>query len=276
MNLAKVHKMVTKVQSSLFRHSNSYFQGVFQTNFKGSGVQFKEHQVYQYGDEIRFIDWNLLARKNMTYVKTFEEERNVHILCVLPVRASLIFRDSHETKLEAALETICFFILMAGKTKDFVDVLIDFEGQTLIKNLQGEMGLVNLFSVVEKMMLLNEEGKINYNRVVKANGKFFVNNCRKYFEKNKQIVLLSDQNSLSLKEENHVFKAYKISSFCFFVNWELSHKKNEFIFDDWGVLRKLSNSDETLNLKRDESVSLINVDGDHLEGITQSLLKGKL
>ena len=80
-------------------------------------MQFKEHQIYQYGDDVRFIDWGLLARKDMTYVKTFEEERNVHILCVLPIRSSMMFKDAHETKIEAALETICFFILMPGKQR---------------------------------------------------------------------------------------------------------------------------------------------------------------
>ena len=90
MDLAKVQKMVKRVQESLFRHSNSYFQGMFRSKFKGAGIQFKEHQVYQYGDDVRFIDWGLLAKKNMTYIKTFEEERNIHILCVVPIKASLM------------------------------------------------------------------------------------------------------------------------------------------------------------------------------------------
>lgn len=273
MNLAKVHKMVTKVQSSLFRHSNSYFQGAFQTNFKGSGVQFKEHQVYQYGDEIRFIDWSLLARKNMTYVKTFEEERNVHILCVLPIRSSLIFKDSNETKLEAALETICFFILMAGKTKDFVDVLIDFKGERLIKNLQGEMGIVKLFSSLEKIGVLGEDGSIYYERVSQNDNEFDVNNCRKYFEKNKQVVLLSDQNTLS-NVDYHLFNAFKIKSFCFFVNWEMSINKNALIFDNWGFTRKVSSNNILNEIKNNEKIKKVNVDGNHLEEITQLLMRG--
>ena len=273
MNLAKVHKMVTKVQSSLFRHSSSYFQGAFQTNFKGSGVQFKEHQVYQYGDEIRFIDWSLLARKNMTYVKTFEEERNVHILCVLPIRSSLIFKDSNETKLEAALETICFFILMAGKTKDFVDVLIDFKGERLIKNLQGEMGIVKLFSSLEKIGVLGEDGSINYESVSQNDNEFDVNNSRKYFEKNKQVVLLSDQNTLS-NIDYHLFNAFKIKSFCFFVNWEMSINKNALIFDNWGFSRKVSSKNVLNEIKNNEKVKKVNVDGNHLEEITQLLMRG--
>ena len=273
MNLAKVHKMVTRVQSSLFKHSNSYFQGAFQTSFKGSGVQFKEHQVYQYGDEIRFIDWNLLARKNMTYVKTFEEERNVHILCILPIRASLIFKEENETKLEAALEAICFFILMAGKTKDFVDVLIDFNGLKVIKNLQGEMGIVNFFSVLEKLDILRPDGKINFKNVVASKDEFNVDKCRKYFEKNKQVVLLTDQHSLKNEADNKILKTFKIKTFCFFVNWEINKRKDAIIFDDWGVTRRISTDRNIVNFKSDKRTSLINVNGNHLEEITQTLLR---
>ena len=85
MNLKEIEKVVGNIQEHLFRNSNSFSIGMLRSHFKGAGLQFKEHQVYAPGDDVRFIDWKLSAKTNTTFVKTFEEERNVEIHIFLDI-----------------------------------------------------------------------------------------------------------------------------------------------------------------------------------------------
>ena len=62
MDLKKVNTVVSKLQASIFKNSNSFSIGMLKSHFRGTGLQFKEHQVYNYGDDVRFIDWSILAK----------------------------------------------------------------------------------------------------------------------------------------------------------------------------------------------------------------------
>ena len=265
--------MVKKVQQSLWRHSSNYFQGMFRSRFKGSGIQFKEHQIYQYGDDVRFIDWSLLARKTTPYVKTFEEERNVHILCVLPVRSSLVFKDSYETKIESILETICFFILMAKKTKDYVDVIIDFNGVHYIRNLQGESGLLNLFKTLEKHEVMTDDGRIRYDNILKVEKRFDFLELKKYLSHKKEVLILADDqilnNSLNKKAVQHL----RPRIFSFFALWEKSLSKSNWM-NSGMVNFKIKFFDKKIKNKL-KGIYPIEVNGQHLESVTQYLLGHK-
>ena len=77
MNISEVRKVVGRLKASLFKRANSHSIGMLKTNVRGTGLQFKEHQVYTHGDDVRFIDWKILAKTSHPYVKTFVEERNL-------------------------------------------------------------------------------------------------------------------------------------------------------------------------------------------------------
>ncbi len=62
MNIVEIEKTVAKIQTHLFKNSNSYAIGMLKSHFRGAGIQFKEHQVYCHGDDVRFIDWKLSAK----------------------------------------------------------------------------------------------------------------------------------------------------------------------------------------------------------------------
>ncbi|MEK6626470.1 MAG: DUF58 domain-containing protein, partial [Bdellovibrionota bacterium] len=79
MNLEQVHRVVASIKANLFKRSNSYSIGKLKSNVRGTGLQFKDYQVYCPGDDIRFIDWKLLARTGHAYIKLYEEERNVEV-----------------------------------------------------------------------------------------------------------------------------------------------------------------------------------------------------
>ena len=99
MNLLEIEKIVSKIQSNLFKNSNSFSVGMLKSHFKGAGLQFKEHQVYNPGDDVRFIDWKLSAKTQNTFVKTFEEERNVEINVVIDVSNSMFVGYKNVSKL---------------------------------------------------------------------------------------------------------------------------------------------------------------------------------
>ena len=77
MKINEVRKIVGRLRVNLFKRANSFSIGMLKTQFRGTGLQFKEHQVYSFGDDVRFIDWKILAKTNHPYIKTFEEERNI-------------------------------------------------------------------------------------------------------------------------------------------------------------------------------------------------------
>ena len=84
MNLVEIEKVVGKLQNQLFKKANHYSVGAFKSHFRGAGLQFREHQIYNPGDDVRFIDWKLSAKSvGKTYVKTFEEDRNVEVVVVI-------------------------------------------------------------------------------------------------------------------------------------------------------------------------------------------------
>ena len=75
MDLKKVHDVANRFQRNVFRNSSHISSGFFASSFKGAGLQFKEHQVYNYGDEVRFIDWKLLARKKYPLYKNIRRRK---------------------------------------------------------------------------------------------------------------------------------------------------------------------------------------------------------
>ena len=83
MNIIEVRKIVGQIKTQLFKQSNSFSIGMLKSHFRGSGLQFKEHRQYTHGDDVRFIDWKILAKTGEPFIKTFEEERNVQIAVVI-------------------------------------------------------------------------------------------------------------------------------------------------------------------------------------------------
>lgn len=196
MNISEVRKIVGKLKTNLFRNANSHSVGMLKTNFKGTGLQFKEHQVYTFGDDIRFIDWKILAKTSNPYVKTFNEERNVEIVVLIDASPTMLTGFNSISKLQAAIEICCLLYLLAKETNDFVHALIITEEIINIPKKSGEEGISLLISTLEEHKILTENGKVNYEREFKEN----VDNKQKYLSimkhltRRREIVLLSDFN----------------------------------------------------------------------------------
>jgi len=162
MNIKEVRKTVGKLKARLFKKANSHTIGMLKTQFKGTGLQFKEHQVYNFGDDVRFIDWKLLAKTNNPYVKTFNEERNVEIVVVIDLSPSMLMGHQGKSKLEVAIELACLLYLTAHESHDYVHIILMGKDLVHIPKKSGEEGISLLISQLEKLNVLNQFGKINY------------------------------------------------------------------------------------------------------------------
>jgi uncharacterized protein (DUF58 family) len=165
MNLKEIEKVVGSIQNHLFRNSNSFSVGMLKSHFKGAGLQFKEHQVYNPGDDVRFIDWKLSAKTNTTFVKTFEEERNVEIYIMIDVSETMLMGYKGVSKLQASLELACLIYLIAEKSKDKVCTIIHTKENKILPLASGQEGIILLISQLEKMNILTSEGKVNFEYV---------------------------------------------------------------------------------------------------------------
>ena len=95
METSDILKRVRQIEIKTRGLSNNIFAGQYHSAFKGKGMSFSEVREYQYGDDVRDIDWNVTARQNKPYIKVFEEERELTVmLLIIPVHASV---DLHQT-----------------------------------------------------------------------------------------------------------------------------------------------------------------------------------
>lgn len=103
---------------------NNVFGGEYHSAFKGRGIEFSEVRPYQFGDDIRTIDWNVTARTGDTFVKIFEEEREQTLLLVVDISGSSDFGSRDKFKREIAAEICAILGFSAIKNNDKVGLLL--------------------------------------------------------------------------------------------------------------------------------------------------------
>jgi uncharacterized protein (DUF58 family) len=217
VDIKEIEKIVAKIKSNLFKNSNSFSVGMLKSHFKGAGLQFKEHQVYNTGDDVRFIDWKLSAKSNNVYVKTFEEERNVEIIVILDLTESLLIGYDNKSKLEAMIEITCLLMLLAEKSKDKIKIVLWSTKNIVLPPSSGQAGIVRLISYLQNMGVLLVNGKpsydYDYQREDNEIKRFSL--LKSYVAKKKQVIFLTDftslqnvdlLNSLLIRKNMHCFR----------------------------------------------------------------------
>ncbi|MGM0574200.1 MAG: DUF58 domain-containing protein [Myxococcota bacterium] len=117
-------KKIRKIEIVTSRKASEQLAGQYHSVFKGRGMSFDEVRLYQPGDEIRFIDWNVSARAGDVYVKRFVEERELTILLMVDVSASLDFGTRREQKQEVAAMLGGLLAFSAVKNNDRVGLIL--------------------------------------------------------------------------------------------------------------------------------------------------------
>ena len=109
-------KKVRKIEIKTRGLSQNIFAGQYHSAFKGRGMAFAEVREYQYGDDVRDIDWNVTARFQRPYVKVFEEERELTVMLLIDVSGSLDFGTSRQTKADMVTEIAATLAFSARTT----------------------------------------------------------------------------------------------------------------------------------------------------------------
>jgi uncharacterized protein (DUF58 family) len=117
-------KKVKQIEIKARRNSDQLLSGEYHSSFKGRGMTFSEVRKYQYGDDVRAIDWNVTARLNETYVKVFEEERELTLMLLVDVSGSTHFGTDGVFKRELAAEICATLAFSALANNDKVGLLL--------------------------------------------------------------------------------------------------------------------------------------------------------
>ena len=117
-------KKVRKIEIKTKALSHQVFAGEYHSAFKGRGMAFSEVREYQYGDDVRNMDWNVTARLRAPYVKVFEEERELTVMLLIDVSGSRLFGTTTQTKKDLLTEIAAVLSFSASINNDKVGALL--------------------------------------------------------------------------------------------------------------------------------------------------------
>lgn len=124
MDTKDILQKVRRIEIKTKRLSDHIFSGEYHTSFKGKGMSFAEVRQYQYGDDIRAIDWNVTARYNEPYVKIFEEERELTLMLLVDMSKSLQFGSSDAFKNDILTEIAATLAFSATNNNDKIGLIL--------------------------------------------------------------------------------------------------------------------------------------------------------
>jgi uncharacterized protein (DUF58 family) len=280
MNLKEIERVVATIQTQIFKKSNAWSSGALKSHFRGSGLQFREHQVYVAGDDVRFIDWNLSARTSNTYIKTFEEERNIEIVAFLDLSPTLLYGFKGVSKLQALIEMIALLYLLTASTQDLLRVVIWSNKTITLPPKRGREGLTLFISMLEKIGLIQENGKISLiapNEMNSHTEEEKVIQIKSYLSRRKEVIYLGDMgliendelwNKLLDRKNMHCFKIFSPVDKNLNVPYLLKAKNP---ITGQGIMADLS-ARNSENLKTKKRYKEIGVDERYLEKFVKDLM----
>lgn len=150
MNITELLKKVRKIELKTRGLSNQVFSGSYKTRFKGRGMSFSEVRQYQYGDDVRNIDWNVTARTNEPYIKVFEEERELTFMLLIDVSGSSFFGTTGQSKMEVATEIAATLAFSANANNDKVGAI--FFSDKVEKFIPPKKGKPHILRIIRDML----------------------------------------------------------------------------------------------------------------------------
>lgn len=157
METSDLIKKVRKIEIKTRGLSHNIFAGEYHSAFKGRGMSFSEVREYQYGDDVRDIDWNVTARFNKPYVKVFEEERELTVMLLVDLSESLDFGTVKQTKRDMLTEIAATIAFAAIQNNDKIGVI--FFTDKVEKFIPPKKGSKHILYIIRE--LLNFEPESN-------------------------------------------------------------------------------------------------------------------
>ncbi len=148
-------KKVRKIEIKARGLSRQLFSGEYHSAFKGRGMAFSEVREYQYGDDIRSIDWNVTARLHHPYVKIFEEEREMTVMLLVDVSGSNRFGTHHQFKEELVAEVAATLAFSAIQNNDKVGVILFSD--RIEKFIPPKKGSSHILRIIRELITFRPE-----------------------------------------------------------------------------------------------------------------------
>ncbi len=150
MDTQEIIRKVRKIEIKARGLSNNIFAGQYHSAFKGRGMAFSEVREYQYGDDVRDIDWNVTARFHRPYIKVFEEERELTVMLLIDVSGSLDFGTSHQMKRDMVTEIAATLAFSAIQNNDKIGVV--FFSDRIEKYIPAKKGRKHILYIIREML----------------------------------------------------------------------------------------------------------------------------
>jgi uncharacterized protein (DUF58 family) len=150
MDTQDIIRKVRKIEIKARGLSNNIFAGQYHSAFKGRGMAFSEVREYQYGDDVRDIDWNVTARFHRPYVKVFEEERELTVMLLIDVSGSLDFGTTREMKRDMVTEIAATLAFSAIQNNDKIGVV--FFSDRIEKYIPAKKGRKHILYIIREML----------------------------------------------------------------------------------------------------------------------------
>ena len=157
METSEIIKKVRKIEIKTRGLSSNLFAGQYHSAFKGRGMAFSEVREYQFGDDVRDIDWNVTARFHRPYVKVFEEEREMTVMLLVDVSGSLDFGTQKQMKRDMVTEIAATLAFSAIQNNDKIGVI--FFSDKIEKYIPPKKGRKHILYIIREMLDFEPESK---------------------------------------------------------------------------------------------------------------------
>ena len=207
METKELLKKVRKIEIKTRRLSENLFGGEYQSTFKGRGMTFSEVRKYEFGDDVRSIDWNVTARYNEPFIKIFEEERELTMMLVVDISASEFFGTSIKFKRELITEISATLSFSALQNNDKVGVILFSDQIELF--IPPKKGKSHILRIIRELI----EFKPNSKRTSISTALSFL---MRVIKKKSIVFILSDfidsdyENSIQLVSKKHDLTGIRI------------------------------------------------------------------
>ena len=157
METSDILKRVRQIEIKTRGLSSNIFAGQYHSAFKGKGMSFSEVREYQYGDDVRDIDWNVTARYHKPYVKVFEEERELTVMLLIDVSNSLDFGTVKQMKKDMVTEIAATLAFSAIQNNDKIGVI--FFSDRIEKFIPPKKGRKHILYIIRELLDFKPESK---------------------------------------------------------------------------------------------------------------------
>ncbi len=157
METSEILRRVRQIEIKTRGLSNNIFAGEYHSAFKGRGMAFSEVREYMYGDDIRDIEWNVTARFNRPFVKVFEEERELTVMLLVDVSASLDFGTAVQTKRQMQTEIAATLAFSAIQNNDKIGVI--FFSDRIEKFIPPKKGRKHILYIIRELIDFSPESR---------------------------------------------------------------------------------------------------------------------